>query len=77
MTSMLPMQPSARWSPIPLKTDSAPSRPRIFCGAFEGFYENDKTQGMGTLVRREAPNGEVPRPLRSFCVFVETGNMLG
>ena len=26
---------------------------------------------MGTLVRRNAPNGEVPRPLRSVCVFVE------
>ena len=31
-----------------------------------------KTQGMGTVVRRNAPNGEVPRPLRSLCVFVET-----
>ena len=30
-----------------------------------------KTQGMGTVVRRNAPNGEVPRPLRSLCVFVE------
>ena len=25
-----------------------------------------ETQGMGTVVRRNAPNGEVPRPLRSF-----------
>ena len=30
-----------------------------------------ETQGMGTVVRRKAPNGEVPRPLRSLCVFVE------
>ena len=27
---------------------------------------------MGTVVRRNAPNGEVSRPLLSFCVFVET-----
>ena len=33
--------------------------------------ENTETQGMGTVVRPEGPNGEVPRPLRSFCVFVE------
>ena len=26
---------------------------------------------MGTVVRRNAPNGEVPRPLRSLRVFVE------
>ena len=38
--------------------------------AFRGRQE---TQGMGTVVRRNAPNGEVPRPLRSFGVFVEMG----
>ena len=32
-----------------------------------------ETQGMGTLVRRNAPNGEVPRPLRSFVSLWETG----
>ena len=26
---------------------------------------------MGTVMRRNAPNGEVPRPLRSLRVFVE------
>ena len=34
-------------------------------------YKTIETQGMGTVVRRDAPNGEVPSPLRSFCVFVE------
>ena len=29
-----------------------------------------ETQGMGTVVRRNAPNGEVPSPLRSLRVFV-------
>ena len=28
--------------------------------------ETPETQGMGTVVRRNAPNGEVPRPLRSL-----------
>ena len=37
------------------------------------FPRNEETQGMGTVVRHNAPNGEVPRPLRSFCVFVERG----
>ena len=43
------------------------------CGATgEGvFRKNIETQGMGTVERPEGPNGEVPRPLRSFCVFVE------
>ena len=31
-----------------------------------------ETQGMGTVVRPSGPNGEVPRPLRSLRVFVET-----
>ena len=31
---------------------------------------------MGTVVRRNAPNGEVPRPLRSLCVFVEISPVL-
>ena len=35
------------------------------------FQENMETQGMGTVVRPAGPNGEVPRPLRSLCVFVE------
>ena len=26
---------------------------------------------MGTIVRRNVPNGEVPKPLRSLRVFVE------
>ena len=30
-----------------------------------------ETQGMGTVERPIGPNGEEPRPLRSFCVFVE------
>ena len=30
-----------------------------------------ETQGMGTVERPAGPNGEVPRPLRSFRVFVE------
>ena len=37
-----------------------------------GLQEATETQGMGTVVRRNAPNGEVSRPLLSFCVFVET-----
>ena len=32
----------------------------------QGLQEITETQGMGTVVRRCAPNGEVPRPLRSF-----------
>ena len=30
---------------------------------------------MGTVVRRNAPNGEVPRPLRSLRVFAEKGRL--
>ena len=35
------------------------------------FSRNEEAQGMGTVERPGGPNGEVPRPLRSFCVFVE------
>ena len=28
-------------------------------------------KGLGTVVRPAGTNGEVPRPLRTFCVFVE------
>ncbi len=35
------------------------------------FSRNEEAQGMGTIERPVGPNGEVPRPLRSFCVFVE------
>ena len=34
-----------------------------------------ETQGMGTVERPIGPNGEEPRPLRSFCVFVENGRL--
>ena len=62
------------------KTERVAAKPQTFHGhgtrgkraTGEGaFQENIETQGMGTVVRRNAPNGEVPRPLRSLCVFVE------
>ncbi len=35
------------------------------------FSKTTETQGMGTVVRTVGTNGEVPRPSRSFGVFVE------
>ena len=39
------------------------------------FTKATETQGMGTVVRRNAPNGEAPRPLRSLCVFVDPNRL--
>ena len=47
-----------------------PSRPicpiRPTTSPMGASLETLETQGMGTVVRRNAPNGEAPRPLRSF-----------
>ena len=48
-----------------------PSNQRISESANQPPAEALETQGMGTLVRPEGPNGEVPRPLCSSRVFVE------
>ena len=41
-------------------------KPTLGSSVSPSFLENTETQGMGTLVRPAGPNGEVPRPLRSF-----------
>ena len=53
------------------ETPPAPAGTSATCRGVPLLEKTTETQGMGTVVRPEGTNGEVPRPLCSFGVFVE------
>ena len=72
LCSLFSVHCSLGWRQPPSRSPGRVNALVVLLRSLVAFQENAETQGMGTVVRPEGLNGEVPRPLRSFRVFVET-----